>query len=398
MLIAAVNCVGDRLRGAGFSIGELSEARLLRAAQRRTGLVDFGPEEFRTPLRLLLQAHEREASLNFLGRGVIRGDIVATLVNRLRLQADFTAHPEILRVPVERPLFIAGWPRTGTTLLHRLLALDEANRALRFWELDAPSPPPRAETRDRDPRVRAARRKLRVVYSCAPEFAAVHPSSADAPEECDLLFRNAFVSISYDWMVDVPSYVEWLAAHDWTSTYHYYRQQLQLLTWRSPGERLVLKSPHHLWQLRALHAVFPDAYVVHTHRHPLEVLPSACSLASIGRLMLTDRFDAATLGAHVSDKLAAWMERGLEFRATAEPSRFCDVRFEDLCRDPVTAVRRIYDRFGFVFRPALERQIRDYLAAPRRAEPHRYTLGSFALSEDALRCRFSNYVERFALA
>jgi hypothetical protein len=348
----------------------------------------------------MLTAHEEPAALNSIGRAVIRDMTIGSLVNRLKLQADFTAHPEILDTPLRRPLFIVGWPRTGTTLLHRLLALDEANRALRFWELDAPSPPPRAETRDRDPRVSAARRKLRLLYGFVPELALVHGSAADAPEECELLFRNAFVSVSYDVMAHVPSYTAWLEAHDWTSTYRYYRRQLQLLTWQSPGERLVLKSPHHLGQLRPLFAAFPDACVVQTHRDPLEALPSACSLASIGPLLLGDRFDAATLGRHISTLLAAWTRRGMEFRATAEPSRFCDVRFAELLADPLATVRRIYAQFGFDLRPAVEQRMRRHLAARRRGAsvPHRYTLASFGLDEGTVRERFSEYVERFALA
>jgi hypothetical protein len=151
-----LNWAGTTLRRGGLPLADLTEESLLSAAQRQTRLSDWGNESFRISLRILLESLEKEANLNFVGRSLLRRYCIRLLVNRLRLQDDFKRHPEILQVPIQRPLFILGLPRTGTTLLHNLLSQDPSSRWLHLWELISPSPPPEPETRETDPRIEAA--------------------------------------------------------------------------------------------------------------------------------------------------------------------------------------------------------------------------------------------------
>ncbi|MCC6767150.1 MAG: sulfotransferase [Deltaproteobacteria bacterium] len=396
--VRAFNATAGSLERCGVRLADLEADVLCAAARRKTGLDDLGNDDFREPLALLIRSLETEADLHPFGRSRARQLIMSGLVNRLRLESDWKRWPEILDERLERPLFILGLPRTGTTLLFNLLACDGRHRWLSFWEAHTPSPPPDRATRDNDPRRRTARRHLRVLDHLLPDLAAIHEFGVDLPEECYPLLANSFAGVQYSWGFFVPGYDEWLTRCDMHTVYRYYRRQLQLLQWHCRGERWLLKSPVHLHYLDALLAAFPDACIVQLHRDPLEVLPSACSLRATLRSMVMRRVDVHRLSEQLVQESLGDILRAIAVRRELGSGRFFDLGYRELVRDPLGAVRRIYERFGDELSPQAETAMSTYLAThpQNRHGRHLYSLEQFGLDAGSVRRLFEPYAAEFA--
>jgi hypothetical protein len=385
--------VGTALRACGLPVARLTEDSVLRAARRATGVREFADESFREPLRLVLNAYDRDPNVNLVGKLVMRDFCVQAVTNRLRLQRIVECHPEILDVPVERPLVVTGLHRTGTTLLHNLLAQAPGARAPQFWELLSPAPDPAWVGTSPDPRLRAAAAYVRRVRAVSPRSRAVHDTDVDAPEECLHLFRNSFTSEHYLAFAEVPAYRAWYESRPMVEEYRYYRRQLQVLLWQRGGGHLVLKWPFHASHLRALLTVFPDANVVFTHRDPAKSVASMCSLLLMFRLAGNRLTDVPRLGAWCLELLGLIADRAVAARRDVGPGRFCDVAYDELVRDPVGTVRRVYERFRYPLGPEAERRAEDWLRAhPQdRWGRHKYDPADFGLCAGAVRGRFQAY-------
>lgn len=397
-----LNGAGRAARATGLPVLRLDPQALMARAERRTGLHDFGDDAFREPLRRLVHSLEHEAELTLLGRLIARTDLVRFLENRLRMTAEHRRHPEIAARPIERPLFILGLPRTGTSILHELLAQDPANRVPMTWEVMHPWPPPERATYESDPRIAQVEKHFAGVDRLIPNFKSMHPMGATLPQECVALTAHDFASMVFHPTYRVPAYQTWLDGADLRGVYTSHRRQLQYLQWRCPGERWVLKSPGHLWALDALLDVYPDARIVQTHRDPLKVVASLTSLVTLLRSMASDRVDALEIGADWTALLAAGLERSIAVRARRLPEgpQVIDVHFADLVRDEIGTVRRIYDHFGLTLGAEAEARMRRFLAANPRDKhgTHRYTLARAGLDATVERQRYAAYQRRFDVA
>ncbi len=384
---------------AGCGVPSLDPHVLTAAAQGRTGLEDFGNDHFREPFRILTWSLACEARLNPVGRFLVRAQLVTLLANRLRMQHDWTRHPEILDRPVRAPLIIVGLPRAGGTIIHHLLSMDPANRCLLHWEAVSPSPPPQRSTYETDARRRRARRTLGILYRMAPAAWAIQPQEAHLPTECISLLAHSFASAEFPIIHRVPSFQNWWLGADLSSHYAYYRRQLQLLQWRCAGERWVLKSPAHLFALDVLLQTFPDALIVHLHRDPLEILASFCSMVAALRGVGTDTVDLREIGASWSEAWGIALERALLARQRAGSARILDLLFEDVAGDPVAAVRRICGHFGLPLDATTQarmRQLADHRAG-RRSGRQGHCLEQFGLDAKVEGARFAGYVEAYGL-
>ncbi len=399
--VRVFNAVARRLDHLGWDRNGMAEESILAAARRKTGLMEFRDESFRDPLRRLIRSFREDGRLHPFGRLMMRRRLVELTANRLRIDEALRRHPEILDEPIRRPLFVTGLPRTGTTLLHNLLSLDPAGRPLMTWEAFFPSPPPSATARRADPRIRRARALVNLLHWLAPRFPVVHPLDPEGPDECVSLTFNTFVSQAFPMMADLASYEEWLnelTTDRWIVAYQYYRIQLQLLQWQRSGEHWVLKSPMHLAALDALLAVFPDACVVQTHRDPLKAIPSLCSLAATVRSIATDDLNLPNIGPRIAKTWAAIVARATEVRdKTAD--RVLDVHYTDLTGDPIAAVHRIYDHFGYARSERMDTAMRAWLQSDAKKErkAHRYDLEQFGLSRSTIEQLFRGYCERYGL-
>ena len=392
-----INWAGTKVNLNRLPWVDLSENSLLEAAQQITGLYDWGEESFRTPFRIFLESLNKEAELNLVGRYLFRQDCIRLLANRLQLQHDFKRYPEILQVPIRRPLIVVGMFRSGTTFLHNLLSCDRSSRWLHLAEALIPSPPPQKETWSTDPRVQQAENLVKFQNSLSPNFATAHYIDARIPAECSRLFEHKFIGHLFDFRANVKTYSNWLQQQDLVDSYRYYRQQLQYLEWRWPGSHWVLKAPAHIFSLDALLAVFPDACIVYNHRDPLKVLPSCCSLAAMGRKRFTDRVDFAEVGTHWLNVLAQGTDRAMQVRSEAAAERFYDVNYTDLIKDPIKTVRQIYEYFGYHFDDEIAENIKKWIQdnPQHKRGVHRYTLEQFGLDATEVSRRFTDYYERF---
>jgi hypothetical protein len=398
-LIAAFNGVGRALETLGLRASLDAEA-LIAAARKKTGLTDFGDASFRNGLEVLTRALDTEAQLHPLGRLIMRQRLIGLLVVRLKAQALFTRHPEIRQQAIRAPLVIAGLQRTGTTMLHRLLAADPQLRALRSYEAMNPLSEPGMASSGSDPRLQATRLAEKALRYMAPQFFAIHPVNADAPEEEILLMDYSFLSDVAESLANVPSYAAWLRNQDVTPAYAYMKSLLQLMQWQagSQSARWVLKTPAHLGHLDILLQVFPDARIIQTHRDPARTAASYSSMMAHGHGVFTDTVDAHAVAAHWHRKNVAMVEAALQVRA-AHPVSFIDVSYYDVIEEPMAQVRRIYEFAGLALTPAALAA----MEASRRDNPqnkhgvHNYTLEDFGLSLAQIRRDYGRYREFFGI-
>jgi hypothetical protein len=405
--IALANRGWQTLQRLGLARTALDEQSLIAAARRAAGLHDFGAafrdDSTREPMRRLLAALEQEARLHPLGRAMLRSNLVRALVNRLRLEQAFDLQPEIDALPVTAPVFIVGLQRTGTTLLHRLLACEPCLRPLLSWEALNPAPFPASRRRraedGRDPRMRLAELAERGLRYLAPEFFAIHPIEARAPEEDVLLLDITFVSPTADATLHVPSYSRWFEEVDQRPAYRYLERILKLLLWQRPG-RYLGKTPHHLEHLDVLLEVFPDARIIQTHRDPLRVVASFCSMISHGRAVFSDHVDPRAVGEQLARKAVRAVTQSMAVRDRVGADRFLDVAYADLVVDPLKQVRRIYDFAGLSLSGETEASMQSWIAGNPQDKHgrHRYRLEDFGLERGRLEELFDPYCRRFGVA
>ncbi|MCP4035452.1 MAG: sulfotransferase [bacterium] len=388
---------------AGIPEVSLDEASLLAEAQANTGLDDFGDPIFRDGLRRLLESVEREGRLTAIGRLIAHGEVLRHLENRLRVTADWQRWPEMGEVEIEKPIFVVGLPRTGSTTLHDLFAQDPGNRVPLTWECHRPSPPPERATYESDPRIAECQNHLDITSEALiPEFKAIHPMGALLAQECVMLQASDFMSIIFANQFRIPSYERWVEQVDLRSSYATHRQQLQYMQWRCPGERWVLKSVGHLWGLEALFDIYPDARVVMTHRDPLKLIASHCSLVSMASSMGSDQVDDEEIGREWSQSWEGAMRKGIAFRESGKvpPEAFFDMHFPEFIKDPVAMVGRIYEHFGLDLSSANKERMSGFLAEnpPGKHGKHSYTLERFGLDPAKERERYSFYQDYYDVA
>ncbi len=376
-----------------------AEPELLDAARAATGLEDFGEGAWREHFRTLLRAYDEESCLAPAGVEMVRGELIGALSARLGCEAAWRRDPSMLRRPIERPLFILGLPRSGTTSLHWLLAQDPANQLLEYWLAAAPRPRPPRPTWEAEPAYQAAVSVLEWIYETDPSLKAIHWMEADGPEECRHLFVQSFLDHTFDSNATIPSYTRYFEAQDMRPAYERHRDVLQLVGSTSPERRWVLKYPAHMRELEALLAVYPDACIVQTHRDPASVLPSVCSLVTSWRSLYEGSADARAIGAWQLELYAGMIERAMAVREANDPKHFFDLPFRELVTDPVAAVQRIYTHFGFEWTVAAERRMRAWQEGnpQHKHGGHPYTLAEFGLREEEITERFHRYAECFGV-
>jgi len=386
--------------GGAQRLVSLEPAELLETAAASTGLDDFGdaPEfgggAWRESWDCLLRALEQESHLTLAGRLLARSELLRSLRNRLQLTALWKRRPELLEAGVASPVFIVGSARSGTSILHELLAQDPASRAPAMWEMLHP-----VESLSGEALRETGDRVMTFWHDLQPEYEAMHANSGDLPNECIFITMNEFLSDHWGGVHDVPSYALHLVRADHRGAYRFHRRFLRTLEQRRRGERWLLKAPSHLATLDALFDVYPEAQVIRIHRDPLKTLPSTISLLGTLKWMRCERVDLSAAARALPAGSERMFRREIEQRASGAlpDERFVDLRFHDLMRDPLAAIEALYERLGWELSPESRRAMAGYVAAkPRGAHGvHRYDARALGLDPDDLRRRFRFYCERF---
>jgi Sulfotransferase family len=371
---------------------------LMDVACEQTGLDDFGSDWFREPLDVVCRAIPKEAGLSPTGRVTAGMSLVGMLANRLRLEDLLRRHPEIEEVPIARPIFIAGLPRTGTTHLHNLLSADPALRSLPYWEslepVPATIPPP-----DPDPRFERAAMATGFTDVAMPYFKAMHEMTPEHVHEEVQLQTLTFATMLLETQWHVPSYRDWFKATDQTPSYAYLRRVLQALQWLRGGERWVLKSPQHLEQFRPLTTVFPDATVVCTHRDPIEVTASFVTMVSYSARLSIEHPDPASIARYWSERIQDMLTACVRDREVLAPERSMDLRFNDFMADDWAAVEQIYALADQPLPDNSRAAIQAYLDDHGRGRHGRirYDLASFGIDLAEREAGLAGYRGRFGV-
>jgi Sulfotransferase family len=392
--------VGDPNRVVGLDADEL-----LAVAREATGLFDLGEAEWpgwTEAYRTGVTAIDAEARLHLLGRVLTRGEVLKVLETWLRLQREWSSRPTIAAEPITAPLFVVGPPRTGTTILLELLALDEQLRAPLAWEALHPLP----ESGDSERRRALSECEQELWADIHPEFMTMHELASDLPCECVHFLMYDFLGPYWGMQYDAPSFTGFQLEHldDLGRVYRLHRRMLQTFQATNPDgsrRRWLLKSPAHLSMLAELFGEYPDARVIHTHRDPRRFVASLVSIVSALRFMRSDDVDIEGLAAAMEVTYQMFLEQAMAQRAdgTVPDDQIVDSQFLELMRDPVAMLRRVYEQLEMDWPSGHDRVITEYLSTKPKAKhgAHTYTFADVGLDEEHVRKSFAAYVAHYGI-
>ena len=386
---------GNALGGAQHLVS-LDGEDLIRAATATTGLTDFGGEDWRQHFDIFVRALEEESNLHLVGRILARTEIVRALTNRLKLAALWSERPSILADNVEAPVFIIGSPRSGTSILHELMAQDPASRVPLMWEMNHP-----VEALAGEDVAESADMLQQFWHNLQPEYETMHANSGYLPNECIFITLHEFLSDHWGGNHHVPSYDRYLQKADQRPAYRYHKEFLKTLQQRGASKRWLLKAPSHIFQLKALFDVYPDARVVRTHRDPLKTLASSLSLMGTLKWMRCNEVDMSKVPGQLAFGYAYVYQREMEQRASGElpDAQFIDVQFEDIVQEPVATIEGVYAKLGWPIDDTVRTGIGDYAKNKPKGSrgAHAYSLAESGLDADAERERYRFYMERYGI-
>lgn len=372
---------------------------IIEKARAATGFSDLGDPAVHEGLEILVKASNEEAQLSDAGVARWEANLVGILSNRLRVIDYLSHHPALLQRPIDRPLFVFGLPRTGTTLTINLLSADPARRCLLRWEALKSAPPAAAGALHTDPRCIAEQERLAMAIKYAPQIAAAHYEDADSPSECQFAMAPSFCAQLFDSNVYVPSYHEWfLHKTSYLPAFKFHKQMLQVLQAENGG-RWTLKNPWHPLFLKDLMTVYPDAQLVMTHRDPAEVVASSCSLIRLIRPMFSDAVDLRRIADQMIETFDLMIARQNAYRDAHGEKSIYDIQYEEQVRDPIGQIRKLYAHFEEPLSADAETAMRRLVAENPQGKhgKHVYSLEEFGLTKAGVRAHFRDYCERFAI-
>lgn len=375
--------------------------QLHAAAALRAGAADFGPDDYRTGLTVLLQSMDYDAAFSERGRQIAWAQLVDALASRAIATRSMAEHPGFDARPVTRPVVITGIPRTGTTALHKLMAVDPQFQGFEKWLLASPMPRPPRDQWERHPLFQKEVATLEARFEATPGLRAAHYMAAEEIEECLWILRQSFVSNYWPCNWSAASYDAWWQSQSERPAYAWLRRNLQLIGLNDPDRRWLLKNPGHIANLDLLFETFPDALVIQTHRDPGKAIPSLCGLLIQGHPVLeqgSETLHARLMGRREAGKWAKAV-RDAEPVRQAHAAQVTDVVHADFHADPLAVIRRLYAFLDLELTPDVEAAMRRRVAdAPELSHgEHRYDVADFGLTEDEIRAEFGDYVDRFGL-
>ena len=388
---------------------DFSRDGVLADARERTGLDDFGERDFLERLDLLLDEWGNDSGLTGIGRLSLRNKLVLFASNRLLVCDLLNRHPEIHETHIDRPIIVAGLPRSGTTHLLNLLAADQRFRSLPLWESYEPIALPN-ETPEPDgasPRYKRTADAWSMMQQVTPHLAAMHPMNPDhIHEELELMGPN-FASYNFEWLSMSPRWRDHYYANDQTPHYEYMKTMLKILQWQDLRDgrqeanhvkRWVLKCPQHLEQLPVLKNVFPDATAVVTHRDPVAVIQSSVTMLAYGQRINRTRVETTRLIDYWSDRVEHLLRSCVRDRATWNSNTSIDVPFHTFMADDFGMVENIYEVADIDMTATAQVQLKDFVDEHPRGKHGRMSYHlkrDFGVEPAKLRERFRFYFDRF---
>jgi hypothetical protein len=384
----------------------LDEASLLDHARRNTGLDDFGEDGWREHFRVLLKAIVEEARLNFIGRVLTRSDLLTYLEARLQVAEAYKRHPEIDKEVIVEPIFILGFGRSGTTILHETMSQDPQFRSVRRWEALFPCPPPEEATYETDPRIAKAQGRVDFVHGISPDWAAMHAWGGNLPVEDIEFTYAAFFSEVWPLGFQVPGFEKYFHSQSPDAHFAWHKKLLKLLQWKHKKPHWLFKNPTHMPRIPALLKAYPDAKIVLPHRDPVTTLDSGINVGGVIFSWRTDSIfgDNRTAEEWIDtdsrvkmwDDVMEWIDTGL-----MKPGFYGNIVYPEFMADPMTAIGKLYDELRLPLTPDAATRMKAFLD-----ERHASSIGnksSYAKStaDDPRtieeRRRYKRYQDRFGV-
>ena len=383
------------------SIGWTLDAALEQASVE-AGLTDFGEDIYSEPLTVFLRGAKEEAGLSPMGEITVWGQVIQFLKNRLLIEEEFKRHPEIADEVIERPLIIAGLPRTGTTHLHNLISSDPGLHSLPWWESLEPLPP-LAEAGGEfevDPRWHRAAEGIAMRDRLMPHFNRMHDMWPDhAHEEIHLLAIGGS-TMFFETLAPSESWREYYCGTDQTPWYAYLRRVLQVIQSRRPGSgRWILKSPQHLEQFGPLARTFSDGTFVVTHRDPVSITASFATMAAYSARLSQRVVDPVKVGGYWARRIEDMLRACVEDREILPAACSMDVRFHEFMADDLATVEAIYQLAGKPLTREARKSMASFMESHPRGKHGRilYDLADFGMDPSERRRALEFYVDRFGV-
>lgn len=392
----------DVLAAVGDTQTEISVAAIFAEAGQQLGEVatyqDAGLLE---RLGVICDAMNVDLELSPLGRLTNRSILVRYLVQRSRLEDLYRRHPEIDEVEIERPIIIAGLPRSGTTHLLNLISVDDRLRSLNYWESLEPVPlasEAAAAQGGEDPRIQRCRDALALQDQIIPLFKNMHEMSPEHIHEEIELMGMDYSMMLYENYAMVPTWRDYYLGHDQTPHYRFLKRALKALQWLRGPRRWILKSPQHMEQLVPLHTVFPDATFVLPHRDPVSVITSMITMQAYVSRMSRDPVDPVQIGRYWTQRIVRMLEQCVRDRDTLPAAQTLDLMFDEITDDDMGAVERIYALADHPINETVREQMLRFIAENPRGKHGQvlYDLqADFGIDPAELRQQLHFYYQRF---
>lgn len=366
---------------------------LLDEACSITGLDDFGTQKFQPGLEQILQTYED--NLTDDGKKACRDRMLNLLMARLNIEDAWKRHPEILEEDVKAPMFLTGMPRTGTSALVNLLARDPASRPMKMWEGLFPYPLEGMPPENEDPRYLGMKTAMEE-RNRDPKMSKIHVTTADGPEECIHLTNHTFADVQFGVEGFMEPYATFFRQSERRPIYKYHHDLLRMLQWQRPGDRWLLKAPYHLWSLDILVDEYPDCSIMITHRNPLEVVGSYCSMMET-IMPEREELNRNDLGQRVFTYLVDQVELSMEVRKTINSDRILDIQFHQFLSTPMKTVDQIYGHFKLPMPDSTRQEFLNYIEEHPAGKhgKHDYKLTNYGLTEQQVLDRFAKYIDAY---
>ena len=372
---------------------------VIARACRETGLGPFEEASYHEGLEVLVDQINQCEATTAKSLEIMENEMVSALCNRFRVEDYVLRHPEVLEEKIERPVFVFGIPRTGTTFTNHLLGADPTRRSLLNWEATDSVPPPSSDTLYSDPRCVDKRAAQERMLKENPDVVIPHWEWADDPTECIFLLAQDFKALSWEARLPMPGFSKWILECDMTSAYEYHKKALQVLQSQAPGI-WNLKMPSHSVFAETVRKVYPDARLIWTHRDPYQTFASSCSLNRFTQQVTGIEPDPMYIGDNATRRLGAHLRGAMNAKAALGDDAIYDLYYRDLMEDPISQMKKLYQWLGDEFTPEIEAAMRHWIDTHPQNQfgKHKYSLDEFGQSRASLEPIFGEYVQRYGLA
>ena len=368
-----------------------------RSAMESAGLDDFGSSDYHEPMRRFLSDLDVYCDFNQFGHDSVAETIIGTLVSRLYTQESLKKFPDARDTPIEKPLFIVGMPRTGTTVLHRLMTYDPSFQWFPFWLASSPMPRPPRDDWASYPQYQHALQYLENHTAANAEIQSLHPIFADLPDESSWLVAHTFWLSTFAYTADLPEYNDWFLNCDNRWTVQYFRRCLAMIA-NGDTRRWLIKDPAHVFQIEAILEEFPDACIVQTHREPSDAMASGSYIAWLLRSAGQPGFSKEIAGANTLKVVGSGLDQMEKVRQRHDPAQFYDVHMLEIQANPLGTIERVYEHFDLPITDEA-RKAWDYQIQNNRNQSHgsntKITPAEFGISRENAAEAVGSYYSRY---